>query len=111
LDSDFFGEGKVVVFRVFPVDEPDGLVLVSSAFFVFDAIAQESIDFFVGIVKVFAFADGSSLVEFAKGFVDEGVGDALLFEPLGEDFGFDVAVVVTGFPVAGVATLVGFETV
>ena len=90
-----------------PVDQPDGLVLLTRAFFDFDSIAQQAIDRFVGIVEVLSFTERRRLVEFAQGFVDEDVVNALLFQPLAQQSGFDVAVGVPVFPVAqvGIAQL------
>lgn len=103
FDGDFFGEGKVIIFRIFPVNQPNGLVMLACAFFIFYAVAQQSINGFVGIVEVSAFAEGGGLVELAEGFGDQDIVDALLAKPLAEEFGFDVAVVGTVFPVAEVA--------
>ena len=83
-----------------PVDEPDGLVLLTRTFFDFDSIAQEAIDGFVSIVEVLPFTEGSPLVEFAQGLVDQDVVHALLLQPLAQQVSFDVAVVFPVFPVA-----------
>ena len=40
LDRDFFGNGKIVCFWVFPVNQPHGFIKMASTFFIFHAVTQ-----------------------------------------------------------------------
>ena len=53
-DRDLLGDREVVLLRVLPVDEPDGLGLLAGTRLDLDAVAQQSIDVLVGLVEVAA---------------------------------------------------------
>ena len=108
-DRDFFGEGEVVGGGVFPVDQVDGdRVLLAESGADADAVAQETVDFAVGVVEGLASSEGGGFVELVERLGDEGGGVALALEEPGELGGFDVSVVVAIVPVAeeGVAEVV-----
>lgn len=58
--GDFFGDGRVVVFRVFPVDQPDRLFLLTGLRPDLHAVPQQSIDFAIRVVQRLAAANQGS---------------------------------------------------
>ena len=39
-DRDFLGNGKVIGLNIVPINQPNGFLMIASAFFFFNAIAQ-----------------------------------------------------------------------
>lgn len=54
LDGDFFGQPKMVVFRVLPVHKPDSFGFVRHAGFDFDPVPQQFVDGPVAVVEALA---------------------------------------------------------
>jgi hypothetical protein len=89
--------------RVFPVDEPDGLVLLARPLLDLHPVAEHPVDLAVGLVEVSPFAEGRGLGEPVHGARDESVADALFLQPRRRIFLLDVGVVGTVLSVAEVA--------
>jgi hypothetical protein len=103
----FFGNGEVVVFWLLPINEPDGLGLLPGAGLDLDAVAQQAVDRFVGVVEMFAFAQGGGLVEAVQRPADQDLIVAAPLQPVAQQPFFNVGVVGPILPVAqvGVAEL------
>jgi len=71
FNGDFFGDREVIIFGMFPVDKPDSLGLLSGPFFDLDTVAEETIDGFVGVIKVLGVCQGGGAIEFPQGFVNQ----------------------------------------
>ena len=98
LDRHFLGDGKVVVLRVLPVDQPDRDMVLTRAGLHLHAIAQQVIDRLVAVIEVFA-GIRRRLVQLMQRPVDERVPDTLPLQPGGQQLRLDVAVVAVD-PVA-----------
>jgi hypothetical protein len=59
-NSDLFGNGKVVIFRVFPVDEMYSFKILARLCFYLNTIAEEFIDIFIVGVKTFVIIVGGN---------------------------------------------------
>ena len=96
LDRDLFGNGKVVVVWVLPVDQPDRHIVLAHAGLHLDAVAQQVVDVAVAVIQALA-GVGGDLVQFMQRARDEAVAHALLGQPRREQLGLDVVVVALGF--------------
>ena len=56
-DRDLLRYGEVVVFRVLPVDQPDGLGLLADSGLDVHAVAQQAVHVLVGLVEIAAAAE------------------------------------------------------
>ena len=101
--GDFLGDGEVVVLRIFPIDQPDRLGLLAGCRRRFHAIAEQAVDFAVGVVEGLGAADGRGALQFVDGFADDAFAMALQPQPLREEVRFDIGIARAVDPVAEVA--------
>ena len=101
-DRHLLGDSKIVSSRVFPVDQPNGDVLLSHARLNLHPIAEQSMDLAVGVIECLAATDRGRSAELVQGLVDDRVAVASVSQPVEQSLLLDVAVVGTVFPVAEV---------
>ena len=99
FDRHLFGQGKVVLQRILPVDQPDGLAGFTGGFLHRDAIAQEAIDRFVTLIEAAALVVGS-FAQFMERFGDERFAIAARPQHRAQKLRLNVAVVGPLRPVA-----------
>ena len=80
LHRHLLGNGEVIVLRMLPVDQPDGVPVLARAGLDLYAVAQQVIDVLVAVVKALA-GVRRHLDQLMQRPVDEGVADALPGEP------------------------------
>ena len=79
LNGHFFGNGKIVCFWVFPVNQPHGFIKMTSTFFIFHAVTQQAINLFVGVIELFTFAQRCCRIQLANGTIDQRLADTAFF--------------------------------
>ena len=104
-NGDFLGNGEVVVERVLPVDQPDGLVLGSRLGQNLDPVAKGLIDLAVGVVEETRSANGGAFLEVVQSLSDPIRCDSLPQKPTGEELFLDVAIALALLPVAQVGVV------
>lgn len=100
LECDFLGDGKIVVFGVLPVDQPDRLVLLTGPGLDLYPVAQQAVYLAVGIIQTAAFAQCRCLVERTPCPPDQRLLNAAPFQPPAQQGFLDIAVALAVVPVA-----------
>ena len=72
LDRHFLGDGEMVGFRVRPVDQPDGLVVLAGGGGHLHAVAKQFVDRLVHVIQA-AGLIASGALEFGQGARDQGI--------------------------------------
>ena len=99
-DRDFLGDGEVVVLRMLPVDQPDGLRVLADLGLHLHAVAQQVVDRPVAVVEALA-GVARRLVEHVQRPGDQRLVVALLLQPgTRSKLRLDVAVALAVGPVA-----------
>ena len=101
-NANLLGDGKVVVARVRPVDQIDGLGLLPDVWTHLDAVAEEAIHLAVGVVERFVAAERGGLVQCVECLVSDFGAMPLPRQPVAERFLLDIGVVAPPLPVAEV---------
>ena len=100
-DGHLLGDGEVVLLRVLPVDQPDGLRVLADVGLHLHAVAQQVVDGPVAVVEALARVARFSLEQVQRP-VDQVLVVALLLEKGAQQVRLDVAVAVALVPVAEV---------
>ena len=98
-DGDFLGNAEVVVGGVIPVEQRHGDELLAHGGLHLHAVAQQAVDFAVGLVERLAAAERPGLFQLEQGLVDGLVAVTLAPQPAGEVTLLDVAVAAPVLPV------------
>ncbi|MDT4864970.1 hypothetical protein FQZ97_997480 [compost metagenome] len=101
FDGDFLGNGEVVAFGLFPVDQPDGLGVFADLRLHLHPIAQQLVHRLVTVIQALAGIVGS-LVQLEDGPTGQISLDALLCQPTAQQLRLDIGVVRALGPVAEV---------
>src|SRR5205807_1859925 len=106
-DRHLLGDREVVVASGFPVNQPDGDVLLAHVRPSLHAVAEQAVHLAVGVVESLAAAERRGLTQLEQDLLDDLVAVALALQPVREQGRLDVAVVSAVFPVAEVAVAEG----
>lgn len=99
LHRDFFGDSKVVVERMIPIDQIDGFCVLPHIGLDFDAVAQQAIDILVDIIEASGLI-ASYLLKFIQRFADQRIAISLPLEKGDQQqIPLDIAIVQAFFPV------------
>ena len=99
VDGDLFGQRKVIVLRLLPVDQPDGLALLAHLVFDLDAIAQQAVDRFVAVVETLGLVTGR-FVQLVERLGNQRFAVAPGAQHRAQKFSFNIAIVGPLGPVA-----------
>ena len=99
LHGHFFSDGKVVCVRFFPINQPNGLILLARTFFILHAIAQQLVNVFVGVIQMFAFTQAGRFIQLTQRTGNQRRRDITLGEPFAQNTFFNIAVISAVFPI------------
>ncbi len=92
--------GKIVIVGVPPVYKPDCYGLLANVGQDFNTISKQAVEFPVGVVKGLAAAERYGLVQVEKDFLNDLVAMTFLYQPVGEQLLFYVAVAFALLPIS-----------